>query len=101
MAVGDALLGRVIDAGGNPLDGRGPLRCDAYIALSGAPINPMERHPISEPIDAGVRAINAAMTVGRGQSMGLPAGSGVGRSEDPRAGTACCSPCSSRRSPRN
>src|SRR3546814_1880348 len=46
IAVGDALLGRVIDAGGNPLDGRGPLRCDAYIALSGAPINPMERHPI-------------------------------------------------------
>src|SRR3546814_2529902 len=80
MAVGDALLGRGIDAGGNPLDGRGPLRCDAYIALSGAPINPMERHPISEPIDVGVRAINAAMTVGRGQRMGLLAGSGVGKS---------------------
>lgn len=80
IAVGDALLGRVIDASGNPLDGRGPLRCDAYIALSGAPINPMQRHPISEPIDVGVRAINAVMTVGRGQRMGLLAGSGVGKS---------------------
>lgn len=80
IAVGDALLGRVIDASGNALDGRGPLRCDARIALSGAPINPMDRHPISEPIDVGVRAINAMMTVGRGQRMGLLAGSGVGKS---------------------
>ncbi|PKM06136.1 MAG: flagellar protein export ATPase FliI [Gammaproteobacteria bacterium HGW-Gammaproteobacteria-4] len=80
IAVGDALLGRVIDASGNALDGRGPLRCEARIALSGAPINPMDRHPISEPIDVGVRAINAMMTVGRGQRMGLLAGSGVGKS---------------------
>lgn len=80
IAVGDALLGRVIDASGKPLDGRGPLRCNARVALSGAPINPMDRHPISEPIDVGVRAINAIMTVGRGQRMGLLAGSGVGKS---------------------
>lgn len=80
IAVGDGLLGRVIDAGGKPLDGRGPLHCEERIALSGAPINPMDRHPISEPIDVGVRAINAIMTVGRGQRMGLLAGSGVGKS---------------------
>lgn len=80
IAVGDALLGRVIDAGGRPLDGRGPLRCESRIRLAGVPINPMERAPIREPIDVGVRAINAMMTVGRGQRMGLFAGSGVGKS---------------------
>ncbi len=78
--VGDALLGRVIDAAGNPLDGAGPLHCDARIKLTGTPINPMARHMIDEPLDVGVRAINALFTVGRGQRMGLFAGSGVGKS---------------------
>lgn len=80
VAVGEALLGRVIDANGLPLDGMGPVRCEQHVRLSGVLINPMQRAPIREPIDVGVRAINALMTVGRGQRMGLVAGSGVGKS---------------------
>ena len=80
VPVGEALLGRVIDATGAPLDGLGPLYCDARIKLAGKAINPMLRHPIEEPLDVGVRAINALLTVGRGQRMGLFAGSGVGKS---------------------
>jgi flagellum-specific ATP synthase len=80
VPVGDALLGRVIDATGAPLDGLGPLYCDARTKLAGKPINPMLRAPIDEPLDVGVRAINALLTVGRGQRMGLFAGSGVGKS---------------------
>jgi len=79
-AVGDALLGRVVDGAGNPLDGKGPIETTARIPLSGQPINPMSRRPIREPLDVGVRAINALLTVGRGQRMGLFAGSGVGKS---------------------
>lgn len=79
-AVGDGLLGRVIDAGGEPLDDRGPLNCDGHARLAATPINPLRRQPIREPLDVGVRAINALLTVGRGQRMGLFAGSGVGKS---------------------
>jgi len=78
--VGPALLGRVIDGAGRPLDGAGPLRVDELIPLTGRPINPMTREPISEPLDVGVRAINSLFTVGCGQRMGLFAGSGVGKS---------------------
>ncbi len=78
--VGDALLGRVIDGTGNPLDGRGALQVSDRLPLTGRFVNPMARHPISEPLDVGVRAINALFTVGRGQRMGLFAGSGVGKS---------------------
>jgi flagellum-specific ATP synthase len=80
MPAGDALLGRVVDATGAPLDGRGPLGADQHTSLKRAPINPMQRQPISQPLDVGVRAINALLTVGRGQRMGLFAGSGVGKS---------------------
>jgi len=79
-AVGDGLLGRVIDGAGTPLDGKGPIDATARIPLSGRPINPMARRPIREPLDVGVRAINTLLTVGRGQRMGLFAGSGVGKS---------------------
>lgn len=79
-AVGEALLGRVIDGTGRPLDGHGPLHLEDRIPLSGRPINPMERAPIRAPLDVGVRAINALLSVGRGQRMGLFAGSGVGKS---------------------
>jgi flagellar protein export ATPase FliI len=79
-AVGDGLLGRVIDGAGMPLDGKGPIETTARIPLSGRPINPMARRPIREPLDVGVRAINTLLTVGRGQRMGLFAGSGVGKS---------------------
>jgi flagellum-specific ATP synthase len=78
--VGDALLGRVIDALGRPLDSRGPLRCRASASLIGEMINPLARQPIREPIDVGVRSLNALLTAGRGQRLGLFAGSGVGKS---------------------
>ncbi|MBV6416146.1 MAG: Flagellum-specific ATP synthase [Steroidobacteraceae bacterium] len=81
VKVGDAMLGRVIDAAGRPLDALGPLECEAPVRLmGGGPINPLARQPISEPLDVGVRAINALLTVGRGQRIGLFAGSGVGKS---------------------
>ena len=80
LPVGEALLGRVIGADGVPLDGEGPLRADAHAALKREPINPMARKPIDAPLDTGVRAINALLTVGRGQRIGLFAGSGVGKS---------------------
>ena len=79
-AVGDALLGRVVDGAGQPLDGQGPLQLDHAAPLTGKPINPLMREPIREPLDVGVRAINALLTVGRGQRMGLFAGTGVGKS---------------------
>lgn len=80
VAVGDALLGRIVDGAGRPLDDRGPLTLKASRSLAGATINPLSRQPIEEPLDVGVRSINAALTVGRGQRIGLFAGSGVGKS---------------------
>ena len=80
IPVGDALLGRIIDGSGAPLDGLGAIECETQRRLSGEDINPLERDPIREPLDVGVRAINAALTVGRGQRIGLFAGSGVGKS---------------------
>ncbi|MBT8440416.1 MAG: flagellar protein export ATPase FliI [Gammaproteobacteria bacterium] len=78
--VGDGLLGRVIDGAGRPLDGKGPLHSQERRPLTGESINPLERDPIREPLDVGVRAINALLSVGRGQRLGLFAGSGVGKS---------------------
>lgn len=79
-SVGNELLGRVIDAAGNPLDGKGPLRCNSSLPLAGRSGNPLARWPVKEPLDVGVAAINALLTVGRGQRLGLFAGSGVGKS---------------------
>ncbi len=78
--VGDALLGRVLDGRGEPIDGKGPLVTSERRALTGEPVNPLNRNPIDTPLDVGVRAINSLFTVGRGQRMGLFAGSGVGKS---------------------
>lgn len=78
--VGEDLLGRVLDGSGKPLDGKGPLRTHERVPLNGRPINPLAKAPIQEPLDVGVRAINALFTIGRGQRMGLVAGSGVGKS---------------------
>ena len=78
--VGDELLGRVIDASGTPLDGKGPINYTASLPLAGRPRNPLARWAIKEPLDVGVAAINALLTVGRGQRLGLFAGSGVGKS---------------------
>ena len=80
VPVGDHLLGRVLDGAGNALDGKGPIHADQCVPLTGRPINPLTRAPIREPLDVGVAAINALLSVGRGQRMGLFAGSGVGKS---------------------
>lgn len=80
VAVGDGLLGRIVDGAGAPLDGLGPVDYSEQRRIGGDAINPLERDPINEPLDVGVRAINAALTVGRGQRIGLFAGSGVGKS---------------------
>ena len=80
LPVGLGMLGRVVDATGKPLDGLGPLKTDESGALTAPTINPLQREPIHEVLDVGVRAINALLTVGRGQRMGLFAGSGVGKS---------------------
>ena len=80
VGVGDALLGRVIDGLGNPLDSLGKLKLLDSISLNGKRINPFERKAISEVLDVGIRNINALLTLGRGQRVGIVAGSGVGKS---------------------
>ena len=80
VPVGARLLGRVIDALGQPLDGRPPPDCTTRASLVAPALNPMERGPIREVLDVGVRAINGMLTMGRGQRIGLIAGSGVGKS---------------------
>jgi flagellum-specific ATP synthase len=80
VRVGSQLLGRIVDGAALPLAGLGPLDCEATVRLTGKPINPLQRKPISEPLDVGVRAINSLLTIGRGQRIGLFAGSGVGKS---------------------
>ncbi|WP_258807819.1 flagellar protein export ATPase FliI [Pseudidiomarina sp. CB1] len=78
--LGEALLGRVVDGSGRPLDGQKLAKGTRYGELASAQINPMQRAPIKQPIDVGIRAINALLSVGRGQRIGLFAGSGVGKS---------------------
>ncbi len=80
VPVGPELLGRIIDGAGRPLDRLGALDASRRAPLYSRPYNPMEREPIKAVLDVGVRAINALLTVGRGQRMGLFAGSGVGKS---------------------
>ena len=80
LPVGESLLGRVIDGAGRPLDRNGPVLTEALRPLQGRPVNPMSRAPIEQSLDVGIRAINSLLTVGRGQRMGLFAGSGVGKS---------------------
>jgi flagellum-specific ATP synthase len=80
VAVGEGLLGRVIDGSGRPLDRGGPLRLSERRPLYSEPVNPLQRAAISEPLDVGVRSINALFSVGRGQRLGLFAPSGVGKS---------------------
>lgn len=80
VPVGEALLGRVLDGAGRPLDRLGPLHANSLRPLQSRPVNPMSRAPINQVLDVGVRAINALLSVGRGQRMGLFAGSGVGKS---------------------
>ena len=78
--VSHKLLGRVIDASGDPLDGKEKPVCNEEVSLRGIPINPMERTSIESILDVGVKAINSFLTIGKGQRIGLIAGSGVGKS---------------------
>ncbi len=80
VPVGMNLLGRVLNGVGKPIDGKGPLRPEAETGLAGEIINPLLREPIHQTLDVGIRTINSLLTVGRGQRMGLFAGSGVGKS---------------------
>lgn len=74
------MLGRVLDGMGQPIDGGPAIQAEEYRNLLGAPISPMDRQTIEEPLDIGIRSINAILTMGRGQRVGLMAGSGVGKS---------------------
>ncbi|MGI9257381.1 MAG: FliI/YscN family ATPase, partial [Gammaproteobacteria bacterium] len=78
--VGEEILGRVLDGAGDPIDGRGPVLSEERLQLTPRTLNPLTCAPISEPLDVGVRSINGLLTVGRGQRLGLFAGSGVGKS---------------------
>jgi flagellum-specific ATP synthase len=80
LPIGAGLLGRVVGADGQPLDRLGSLTNTEHRPIRSRPINPIDRKPISAVLDVGVRAINALLTVGRGQRIGLFAGSGVGKS---------------------
>ncbi|MDP2016428.1 flagellar protein export ATPase FliI [Hydrogenophaga sp.] len=80
LPLGKGLLGRVVDSHGNPMDHQGPITDVDIEPMDRAPLNAMDRDPVRTPLDTGVRAINALLTVGRGQRIGLFAGSGVGKS---------------------
>ncbi|PZR48786.1 MAG: flagellar protein export ATPase FliI [Ectopseudomonas oleovorans] len=78
--MGMSMLGRVLDGAGRALDGKGGMKAEDWVPMDGPTINPLKRHPISEPLDVGIRSINGLLTVGRGQRLGLFAGTGVGKS---------------------
>jgi flagellum-specific ATP synthase len=80
VRVGRGLLGRVVDGRGEPMDGRGPVEAEGSRPVRSLPGNPLERARILTPVDVGVRCINALLTFGRGQRVGIFAGSGVGKS---------------------
>lgn len=80
LGVGPALLGRVIDGLGNPIDDKGPLHVDEEYPIYAMPVNPMKRPPIRRAMDLGIRSINGLLTCGQGQRVGIMAGSGVGKS---------------------
>lgn len=81
LSVGNALVGRVIGGLGQAIDNGGPLACDEQLRVMAAPPRPYERTRILEPVSTGVRAIDACMTCGRGQRIGVMSGSGVGKSK--------------------
>ena len=80
IEVGPALLGRVLNAHGKPIDGRAGPQTSAALSLDGAVRSPLDRVPIAEPLGTGIRSIDALLTVGRGQRVGILGGSGVGKS---------------------
>lgn len=80
IPVGEALLGRIVDAMAQPLDGLGPIQVQAWYSVKGTPSNPFERPRITDKLCLGIKAIDGLNTVGKGQRMGIFAGSGVGKS---------------------
>jgi flagellum-specific ATP synthase len=80
LPMGMSMLGRVLDGTGRALDGKGGMKAEDWVPMDGPAINPLNRHPINEPLDVGIRSINGLLTVGRGQRLGLFAGTGVGKS---------------------
>ncbi len=80
VRVGRGLLGRVLDGLGRPMDGRGPLDCLERYAVSREPMDPLARTRIAEPLETRIRAIDSLLTCGKGQRVGIFAGSGVGKS---------------------
>ncbi len=80
VPLGSAVLGRVLDGEGHPIDEKGRLRPERYGRLHAPPLNPLSRAPVEQVLDVGVRSINSLLTIGRGQRIGLFAGSGVGKS---------------------
>jgi flagellum-specific ATP synthase len=80
VRVGRGLLGRVIDGMGNPIDGKGPIQYQAEYPIYFSPINPLKRKRVTEVMDLGIRVINALLTCGKGQKMGVFSGSGIGKS---------------------
>lgn len=80
VSVGRQLLGRVLDGLGNPIDGKGPIISNTHYALTTAPPPPLTRRRITKKLSVGVRAIDSLLTLGRGQRVGIMAGSGVGKS---------------------
>lgn len=80
VKMSDDMIGRTVDALGNPIDGGPEIEGDCFYPINGVPSNPMERPRISVPIEMGVKAIDGLLTIGKGQRMGIFAGSGVGKS---------------------
>jgi flagellum-specific ATP synthase len=80
VPVGDALRGRILDGLGRPLDERGPLKTSAWRAVYNQPPTPLSRRRVRQPLGTGVRAIDGLVTCGKGQRLGIFAGSGVGKS---------------------
>lgn len=80
VGVGMSLLGRVLDGLGKPMDGLGPIDVEELRSIYSSPPNPLERKRITEPIESGIRSIDTLLTVGKGQRIGIFAGSGVGKS---------------------
>lgn len=80
VPVGDFLKGRIIDALGRPIDGLAPFHAEQFISVQNSYINPLSRPPIRERMDFGIKAIDGLLSIGKGQRMGIFAGSGVGKS---------------------
>ena len=78
--VGDALLGRILDGLGNPIDDKGKIRASSRRSIYAIPPNPLQRQRINQPLSTGIRAIDGLISLGKGQRMGIFAGSGVGKS---------------------